>query len=105
MTTIKVKDSSEIPRKPHYAIIIFKEEKVTIPGDERSRTNPGHGYPGGVQTFQTNEYYVMTDAETFRKEMESLYIQDPKRTDVIGFHVDSVARLDMKFVVNLTMKD
>lgn len=24
-----------------------------VPGDERSRTNPGHGYPGGNETVNT----------------------------------------------------
>ena len=28
---------------PHFAALIFST--VHIPGDERSRTNPGHGYP------------------------------------------------------------
>ena len=34
---------SEIPAQPFYAIL--EETSSTIPGDERSRTNPGHGYP------------------------------------------------------------
>ena len=24
-----------------------------VPGDERSRTNPGHGYPGGTEYYTT----------------------------------------------------
>lgn len=32
-----------MPTQPHYAVIFT--DSVTIPGDERSRTNPGHGYP------------------------------------------------------------
>lgn len=28
---------------PHFAALVFST--IHIPGDERSRTNPGHGYP------------------------------------------------------------
>lgn len=37
---------------PFYAVI-FKSQ-TTIPGDERSRTNPGHGYP--EHTVEHNEF-------------------------------------------------
>jgi hypothetical protein len=30
-------------KEPHFAALVFST--VHIPGDERSRTNPGHGYP------------------------------------------------------------
>ena len=33
-----------------YAVIV--ERSVYIPGDERSRTNPGHGYPATTEYFQ-----------------------------------------------------
>lgn len=32
-----------IPDTEHYAVI--ETSFITIPGDERSRTHPGHGYP------------------------------------------------------------
>jgi hypothetical protein len=42
---------SQIPVVPHFAIL--RTTSVTIPGDERSRTNPGHGYPESAETFIT----------------------------------------------------
>ena len=33
----------DMPSTLHPAVLVF--DKVSIPGDERSRTNPGHGYP------------------------------------------------------------
>lgn len=36
-------DKDTIPKTAHYAVLEFSS--VYIPGDERSRTNPGHGYP------------------------------------------------------------
>lgn len=32
----------DFPQEEHYAALIF--DSVYVPGDERSRTNPGHGY-------------------------------------------------------------
>jgi hypothetical protein len=40
---------NDIPPVPHFAIIT--EVSVHIPGDERSRTNPGHGYPAHTETY------------------------------------------------------
>ena len=42
-----VHSKDEMPTEPHYAIMEFGS--IYIPGDERSRTNPGHGYPGGSE--------------------------------------------------------
>jgi hypothetical protein len=53
---------SDLPSKKYFAIL--QTTSVYIPGDERSRTNPGHGYPGGtethwsIMTFETREEWV-----------------------------------------------
>lgn len=47
---------SKIPQHQHFAALVFGS--ITIPGDERSRTNPGHGYP--ESTEQTIEYVPFT---------------------------------------------
>lgn len=39
---------ADIPDGPHWAII--QTRSITIPGDERSRTAPGHGYPEHTET-------------------------------------------------------
>jgi hypothetical protein len=36
-------NKSQLPIDKHFAALVF--DYITIPGDERSRTNPGHGYP------------------------------------------------------------
>lgn len=48
---------SDIPAGSHWAILHF--DSVLIPGDERSRTNPGHGYPERTET--TSRYVVYTN--------------------------------------------
>lgn len=37
--------------------IIIENVSVYIPGDERSRTAPGHGYPAHTDTYQKVSWY------------------------------------------------
>lgn len=55
-----------IPEGPSWAIITFGS--VYIPGDERSRTNPGHGYP--EHTESTISYEVFFDEAEWKLEVE-----------------------------------
>ena len=43
-----------------YAII--QTERFDIPGDERSRTNPGHGYPARIVTSDTVKTFPTREA-------------------------------------------
>jgi hypothetical protein len=43
-----------------YAVI--EETHTTIPGDERSRTHPGHGYPEHTQTSTKFQEFPNEDA-------------------------------------------
>lgn len=56
---IYVHSIDKIPEIEHYAIV--KTGSIHIPGDERSRTNPGHGYP--AETRQHIEYEVYLKKE------------------------------------------
>ena len=58
---------SDIPKEPHYAII--DQRSINIPGDERSRTNPGHGYP--ASTEQVWDYIVFPDRASWEAEIKS----------------------------------
>jgi hypothetical protein len=62
---------SEIPRDGHWAII--QTTSVNIPGDERSRTNPGHGYPASTETFIT--YRPFKAKAEWEKEVERLTLR------------------------------
>lgn len=42
------KNKSDIPTTPHWAIVYFTTHH--IPGDERSKSCPGHGYPESIET-------------------------------------------------------
>ena len=64
----RAKNSSEVPQEPHFAVIKFGS--VWIEGDERSRTNPGHGYPGHSQS--TVEYLIFKDQSSWEKYIGGL---------------------------------
>jgi hypothetical protein len=42
-----------IPQHEHFAVVW--SDSIFVPGDERSRTNPGHGYP---DSYETRQVYV-----------------------------------------------
>lgn len=55
-----VQSPDDIPvGRKHWAIVTFSS--ITIPGDERSRTNPGHGYP---EHNQTTTNYILFEKES-----------------------------------------
>jgi hypothetical protein len=40
----------DVPKTEHFAVVYTKT--IFIPGDERSRTHPGHGYPDDYESHQ-----------------------------------------------------
>jgi len=48
--------------------VIVKGTSVTIPGDERSRTAPGHGYPEHTDHY-VQVYEVFNNEEAFKGEL------------------------------------
>lgn len=68
-----VSSKGDMLNKPHFAIIEFGS--ITIPGDERSRTCPGHGYPEHTESVVT---YIAFESESewkaeINKRMTSPY--------------------------------
>ena len=61
-----VQRSEDIPVGKHWAILSFGS--ITIPGDERSRTNPGHGYPESTQV--TTAYHLYETEADWLAEIE-----------------------------------
>lgn len=84
---IFVTKCEDIPAGEHWAII--ENASIHVPGDERSRTNPGHGYPESTQHFIT--YVAYTDEETFKVELQSRLAPRPGTQRLVrGIHVAGV---------------
>jgi len=62
---------SDIPLEMHYAIITFGT--ISIPGDQRSREAPGHGY--GAHTETTINYTVYESRDEWEAEITALTIR------------------------------
>jgi hypothetical protein len=62
----KVEAPDQVPNDRHFAILVFKSSTVHVPGDERSRTAPGHGYPAHDVTHQSYEYWAVGDRESLK---------------------------------------
>lgn len=58
---------SNIPDKEHWAIIT--ETSTYVEGDERSRTNPGHGYPAYI--ISGIEYEVFHTKKSLEASLSS----------------------------------
>ncbi len=63
-----VSTKDKFPSAPHWAILKFSTTHV--PGDERSRTNPGHGYP--AHTENNVDYQAYYTEEKFMSALQQL---------------------------------
>jgi hypothetical protein len=65
----------EIPEGECFAIITIGS--VHIPGDERSRSAPGHGYPERTEYFP--QLQVFTDEEEWKQTIGEMVRANPRQ--------------------------
>ena len=73
----KVESPNDMPSGKHFAILIFKTSTIHVPGDERSRTNPGHGYPARDETYASYEYWAVGTEKNLKEAIE--FLEERKR--------------------------
>ncbi len=61
----KVTSPQEI-KKSSLAVMVFETHSIYHEGDERSRTNPGHGYPPHWETINTVNYYQFDNEDELK---------------------------------------
>lgn len=91
-----IRSLSDIPKGRHYVIVTL--QGVFIPGDERSRTNPGHGY--GERTEHYPSMQVFTHEQEWLKEIEQL---SERKTEFVAY-LAVPAEIETKTVVNVSFK-
>ena len=64
----------DVPMGEHFAILCSRS--IYIPGDERSRTNPSHGYP--ERTEQSWSYEVYENKQKWQDAIEWKTLHDEK---------------------------
>ena len=62
---IHVTSISKLPEGFHW--VILEDSSVNVPGDERSRTNPGHGYPAHSVNYMV--YTAYSNAVEWRRDI------------------------------------
>lgn len=92
-----VRKLSDIPRAPHYVII--KMNSVLIPGDERSRRFPGHGYPERTENYP--EMRVTTNKALWEKEIAEEMQYDPKGNLFVAYFVPHIAEVKTEVKVKI----
>lgn len=97
-TLVQCLSPADVPEGRHYAVIIYDTESVTIEGDERSRTNPGHGYPAETRTFNTFEHWVTRDQHLWQEFIQTLVTKNSGKSEsykkrFVAFEVTGKAEL------------
>ncbi|OFZ60734.1 MAG: hypothetical protein A2381_15290 [Bdellovibrionales bacterium RIFOXYB1_FULL_37_110] len=80
---IYVSNADSVPKCQHWAILKF--QTIHIPGDERSRTNPGHGY--GPSTETTCSYVAYMNEQEWVVEVQKLASRAFPSDDFIAIKV------------------
>lgn len=96
MGKYRVTTTNEVPAGPHYAI--FESNSIYIPGDERSRQYPGHGYPAST------EYFISYIAFDTKAEWEADIQERVARNNTdkfVAVHI-TPAVIETKVVVSVT---
>lgn len=88
--------ADEVPKGPHFAI--FESNSIHVPGDERSRQYPGHGYPASTEYFMS---YIAFDT---KEEWEADIQERVTRKNADKFVAVQVipATIETKVVVNVS---
>jgi hypothetical protein len=96
----EIEKPGDFPAGKCYVIQVFENRSVYHEGDERSRTNPGHGYPAYTESFTVVRQFVTQDLTVWREKIQLLYSQNKNRTDICAFTMEKAnvqARVEISF--------
>lgn len=89
---------ADVPNEDHWVII--KNDSVHIPGDDRSRTHPGHGYPESTKNYLSYEVYL-----TQEKLLEAIKeLEEPRYGNRTQYKVLKVTPMSVKKQVSLSVE-
>lgn len=64
---IHVRQAEHLPSDRGTWFAVLESSSIYVPGDERSRTHPGHGYPGGSEAIVTLR--ITQNEELWRRDV------------------------------------
>ena len=90
----------KLPKEKHFAALVLKSHSVHHEGDERSRTNPGHGYPAYTETICAVEYIPFES----QAEMEAWVIKaETAKYDQPKYKLIEARPLDAKVTASVSI--
>lgn len=95
---MQVHGPSDVPKGPHYVALVFKQHTYTIPGDERSQTHPGHGYPESTTTLEVVEHWTSWGSD---EAANFAVAQQAKGFKVVLYYVNGPLKVSLQVNVNL----
>lgn len=95
-TCIYVSQKSRMPLGDHFAILLYKN--ITIPGDERSRSAPGHGYPEHMESAV--EYRAYLSRENWECDIRHLELARMAYSALVVTQPTITARIEISGVPN-----
>jgi len=84
-----------------FLIVVFKKKFIHHEGDERSRTNPGHGYSAYDEEIQSTELIAVSTMADLMTELKALYDEDRTRKDILIVKVDRLVSTEVTLNINL----
>ena len=97
MTNRFAKTVKELPTDSRY--MILTERSTYIEGDERSRLNPGHGYP--AYTEQSWDVEIFENVDMLIRDIEQREKSSYSRTNYMVFEVKPV-KITKKVSIDVT---
>lgn len=99
---VKITSPDAIPSQRHFAILVFKTTSTHVPGDERSRTNPGHGYPAHDVVDTSYEYWAIGE----KKDLEGAikFLEERKKESYLEpdpYRVVEVRPVEVKIEIEV----
>jgi hypothetical protein len=95
----RVRNPKDFPKGAHFAAIVYDKKSVYFEGDERSRNNPGHGYPAHSEDFDTFEHYVTTNREEWERLVVMLMGDEDAKDNFVAFEVSRVPSIKVQVIL------
>ena len=88
---------------PDYKYLIIEFEKTTVhhEADERSKTNPGHGYPEHNEEFKSFRMYGIIDENDLRIALTQLFLNDQHRKDILVIEIGKIIPIGVSLKIDL----
>ncbi len=97
----KINSVTDFPKEGKYILIIFSTTSVTTPADERSRTNPGHGFSETTEQISTSEIYSFDTLASLQAELTRLYERDRTRQDILVLEINRMIPVKASISIQL----